>query len=115
MQSKMHSFTPEEVAQYIKLTLKQWNLDHLKIVWGDYKSYLGLACVHDDKIKLSLTILKRFSLFEEVLKHEIAHFLQWENNGKKFHRKNNKSQYHGADFKEQCRRMGIPARTRIPV
>jgi len=115
MQSHMHSFTPEEVAQYIKLTLKQWKLDYLKVEWVDCKSYLGLACIEDSKIKLSFTILKRFSLFEEVLKHEIAHFLQWEKNGKKFHRKNNRWQLHGSDFKEQCQKMGIPCRAQIPV
>lgn len=115
MQSKMHAFTIEEVSQYVSMTLKQWKLSHLKVEWVNCRSYLGLACPEENKIKLSLQILKRFSLFEEVLKHEIAHILQWESNGKRFILKNNRWSLHGSDFKAQCERLGIPYRTRIPL
>ena len=107
--------TKQEVDQYIRLTLKQWEVSYLSIEWIESKRVLGVACIYQNKIKLNVEILKRFSLFEEVLKHEIAHFLQFESNGKKFLRKNNRWQLHGADFKAQCRRMKIPARSRIPA
>jgi hypothetical protein len=49
------------------------------------------------------------------LKHEIAHFIQYKNNGNKFLTKNGRRSYHGKDFAAACRIVGVPARTRIPV
>jgi predicted SprT family Zn-dependent metalloprotease len=49
------------------------------------------------------------------LKHEIAHFIQYRNNGNKFLRKNGRFSFHGKDFAAACRIVGVPARTRIPL
>ena len=107
--------TTQEVDQYIRLTLKQWDLAHVSVKWFSSSRTLGRADVWKNVLELNLGILKRFSLFEEVLKHEIAHFLQYRENGNTFFRKKNRWQIHGADFKAQCRRLKIPARSRIPA
>ena len=67
--------TTQEVDQYIRLTLKQWDLAHVSVKWFSSSRTLGRADVWKNVLELNLGILKRFSLFEEVLKHEIAHFL----------------------------------------
>lgn len=108
--------TTQEVEQYIRLTLRQHGYTHLKIDWLPCKkSYLGRACVREDKIELNKRILNHFRLFHEVLLHELAHFIQWERNGKKFFRKNNRWQLHGADFKAVCKELKIPARAQIDL
>lgn len=117
---KRHTFaamfaTSSEIAQYIRMTLKQWGVSHLKIEWMERKKYLGLACVTENKIKLNKRILASFEIFDEVLKHEIAHCIQWKRNGNRFLTKNGRHIFHGADFAAVCKEMGIPARTRIPI
>ena len=107
--------TSSEIAQYIRMTLKQWGMSHLKIEWMERKKYLGLACVTENKIKLNKRILASFETFDEVLKHEIAHCIQWKRNGNRFLTKNGRHIFHGADFAAVCKEIGIPARTRIPI
>jgi predicted SprT family Zn-dependent metalloprotease len=108
--------TKQEVEQYIRLTLKQWKLERVSVVWErNTKSFLGAARISRKQIALNEIILKDFKLFDEVLKHEIAHFRQYEKNGFCFFRKNGRWQLHGADFKAACREIGVPARARIPV
>lgn len=107
--------TKQEVDQYIRLTLKQWGLSQLSVKWFESERVLGRADVRGNVLELNARILKRFSLFDEVLKHEIAHFLQFQANGNKFLWNGKRFSYHGADFKAQCRRMKIPARSRIPA
>lgn len=111
------SLTTSEVDQYIRMTLKQYKFSHLSIEWvpASTKSFLGRAYVQKQKIQLNKIILGSFRLFEEVLKHEIAHFIQYRDNGNKFLLKNNRWQYHGEDFKRACEKIGVRARTKIPV
>lgn len=107
--------TSSEIAQYIRMTLKQWGVSHLKIEWMDRQNFLGLAYVTQDRIKLNKIILVSFRLFDEVLKHEIAHCIQYKRNGNRFLTKNGRRILHGKDFAAVCKEMGIPARTRIPI
>lgn len=107
--------TTQEADQYIRLTLKQWNLSEVSVKWFNSERTLGRADVWENVIELNLKILKRFSLFEEVFKHEVAHFLQFRSNGNKFLKNGKRYSYHGADFAAQCRRLKIPARTKIPT
>jgi predicted SprT family Zn-dependent metalloprotease len=109
--------TEAEINQYARLTLKQYGFSHLKIEWAaeTTKSYLGLADVNKNSIKLNKRILSNFALFRLVLLHEIAHFEQYKRNGNKFFRKNGRWQFHGADFKAVCRDFKIPASSRIPI
>jgi len=111
------SITTSEVQQYIRMTLKQHGFAHLSIEWfpSSTKSFLGRAMVKKNVIQLNKKILNSFRLFDEVLKHEIAHFVQYKDNGNKFLLKNNRWQYHGEDFKRACKKVGVIARTRIPV
>jgi predicted SprT family Zn-dependent metalloprotease len=112
----MIMLTTQEVEQYIRLTLKQWKLSKLSVKWRDTNaSWLGLAYVAKNEIVLNKMILIDFRLFDEVLKHEIAHFLQYKRNGNKFLKKNGRWMLHGKDFRDVCKEMGIPARTQIPV
>jgi predicted SprT family Zn-dependent metalloprotease len=109
-------FTRNEAQQYCRMTLKQWKLPHVSIIWkSNVKSFWGLARISRKEIILNDKILQDFRLFDEVLKHEIAHFLQYQRNGFRFFRKNGRWQLHGADFRAVCREMNIPARSRIPV
>ena len=107
--------TTSEIEQYIRMTLKQWSMSHLKIQWMNSGRYLGLAYVAQGKIKLDKRILCSFKIFDEVLKHEIAHHIQWKRNGNRFLTKNGRRILHGKDFAAVCKEMGIPARTRIPI
>lgn len=108
--------TAQEAEQYIRLTLRQHGYSRLKIEWvPQKKSFLGRAFVSKDKIELNKRILNHFRLFYEVFLHELAHFIQWERNGKRFLRKNNRWQLHGADFKAVCRELKIPARAQIDL
>ena len=109
------SLTTTEAEQYIRLTLKQWGMSHVKIEWMEGNTFLGLANPWIGRLKLNTKILNRFSLFHEVLKHEIVHFIQFKRNGNKFLKVNGRWSYHGADFKAICKEMNIPARTRIPI
>jgi predicted SprT family Zn-dependent metalloprotease len=108
--------TTSEIEQYIRMTLKQWSMSHLKIQWMNSERHLGLAYVAEGKIKLSKRILCSFKTFDEVLKHEIAHHIQWKRNGNRFLlTKNGRRSFHGKDFAAVCKEMGIPARTHIPL
>jgi len=108
--------TTSEIEQYIRMTLKQWSVSHLKIQWMNSGCYLGLAYVAEGKIKLDKRILYSFKIFDEVLKHEIAHHIQWKRNGNRFLLSSNGRRIlHGKDFAAVCKEMGIPARTRIPI
>jgi predicted SprT family Zn-dependent metalloprotease len=108
--------TQKEIDLYVRMTLKQFDFGHLKIRWSkNAKTFLGLADVCHNVLVLNPRILCSFRVFEEVLKHEIAHFIQYKNNGNKFLTKNGRRSYHGKDFAAACRIVGVPARTRIPI
>ena len=109
--------TIEEVSQYIRLTLKQHKLEHVSVVWSPSKDtgFLGLANPWQNEITLNKRILGSFKLFEIVLKHEIAHFLQYQANGNKFFVKNGRRSFHGPDFRIQCRKLGIPVAAKLDV
>jgi predicted SprT family Zn-dependent metalloprotease len=107
--------TQKEIDLYIRMTLKQFGFAHLKTKWSKAKSFLGRADVWNNTLILSPRILCSFKVFDEVLKHESAHFIQYRNNGNKFLRKNGRFSLHGKDFAAACRIVGVPARTRIPI
>jgi predicted SprT family Zn-dependent metalloprotease len=107
--------TQKEIDLYVRMTLKQFGFAHLKIRWSHAQTFLGLACPRKGELTLSTLALRSFKVLDEVLKHEIAHFIQYKNNGNKFLTKNGRYSLHGKDFAAACRIVGVPARTRIPL
>jgi predicted SprT family Zn-dependent metalloprotease len=107
--------TQKEIDLYVRMTLRQFGFAHLKIKWSKSQTFLGLASPKKQQITLSCLALCTFKVLDEVLKHEIAHFIQYRNNGNKFLRKNGRFSFHGKDFAAACRIVGVPARTRIPI
>ena len=107
----------EEAEVYVRMTLKEKGFADLTVEWVDEsrKSFLGLAFIFKRKITFNKRILSSFTVFREVVLHEIAHFEQAKRNGGRFPRRNGRFSYHGKEFKEVCAEFGIPARTKIPV
>jgi predicted SprT family Zn-dependent metalloprotease len=110
--------TIQEVDCYVRLTLKQWGFSDVKVIWKETNAkWLGIACPQLKEMTLNKRILKNFKVFDNVLKHEIAHFIDYRNNGNKFIKKNGRYSFHGKSFRDVCRMMKIPAtaNTRVPA
>jgi predicted SprT family Zn-dependent metalloprotease len=107
--------TKTEIDTYVRMTLRQFGFSHLKIKWSTARTFLGLANPRKQELTLSTLALCSFKVLDEVLKHEIAHFVQYRNNGNQFFRKNGRFSYHGKDFAAACRIVGVRPRTRIPL
>ena len=108
------SLTTTEVEQYARMTLKQYGLPKYKVVFREIKGRtLGMANPWERKIELSLKCLESFRLFALILKHEIAHCIQFYRMGKTYV-VNVKNSFHGKVFKQVCREMGIPSASVIP-
>lgn len=103
--------TQEEVAQYAKLTLKQYGFGDHSVVFMDMKKCLGRANPWDKKVELSPNALVSFSLFRFVLLHEIAHLIQFQRMGGSY-QVNGRNNFHGKVFRQVCREMGIPYKMR---
>lgn len=100
---------------YARLCLKQHGLKHYAVKLEKSKTRLGAADCNNKILIINKICLQSFALFDLVVKHEIAHFLQFKANGNKFFVKNGRRSYHGADFKAQCRKLGIPARATLDL
>ena len=96
--------TTQEVEQFARLTLKQWNLSDVTVRWVD-RSYYGAANVWKNQIEISRKSLTSFERFSLVLRHEIAHFLDYRERGT-FER-NGRNDFHGASFKRWCKVLGV--------
>lgn len=108
------AFTRKEVEQWIRLELKTWGLTHFKVQWCDWERTLGEAWPSDHLIKLSNKCLDSFAVLKEVLKHEIAHVLQWLEQGKTFVI-NGRHQFHNKTWKKYCLTVGCKPRRIIPT
>lgn len=108
--------TPQEVEQYIRLTLKQWNAEHVKVSFcpklGVTRKAWGLYWPNRKKIELSYKILSSFALFEHVFKHELCHALDHSERGTL--RKNGRINAHGATFNQWCVKLKIKKGRFIP-
>ena len=105
--------TTTEVQQYIRLTLKEHGAPNVEIKWIDRQDVLGLAYASDWKIELSTLCLSSFKCFREVLLHEIAHLLDFQERGT--YLVNKYEMAHGKNWRKWCKKLGIPARTKIPA
>lgn len=106
-------FTTEEVSQYARLTLKEFNLFDVKIEWINSERFLGLAYAKERKIELSTLCLSSFRCFRETLIHEILHIVDYDMRGG--YVVNKYEMAHGKNWRKLCKKAGIPARKRIPA
>jgi len=106
--------TKEEADLFCKFELKTWKLSDINIVWSDMTHYLGLADVANNRIILSTRILTSTRLLIEVVKHEIAHVLDYQERGT-FIGKNGRNDFHGENFKKWCKIVNVKCRRLIPV
>jgi predicted SprT family Zn-dependent metalloprotease len=106
--------TPQEVSQYIRLTLKQFNVSEVKVSWIDNPKVRGLAYAGDNpRIELSFNCLVSFRCFRETLIHEICHILDFKERGT--YVVNKYEMAHGKNWRKLCKAAGIPARLKIPA
>jgi hypothetical protein len=111
--SCLMSLTTAEVEQYACLTLKQYGLVDYQVVFLELQGRrLGQANPWEKRVELSTKILTNFRLFSLVLKHEIAHCIQFYRMGETF-KVNGRNNFHGKIFKQVCREMGISHETKI--
>ena len=109
------SLTTAEVEQYARLTLKQYGLPDYQVVFMKLEGRrLGQANPWEKKIELSEKALTTLRLFCIVLKHEIAHCIQFYRMGETY-KVNGRNNFHGKVFKEVCKEMGIAYRTTYAV
>lgn len=106
-------FTTTEVQQYIRLTLRQWNMSHVKVEWMESSKFNGLAYAQENKIELALHTLRSFPLFKEVFLHELAHLLDYSERGT--YVVNKYEMAHGKNWRKWCKTLGIPARTKTRI
>jgi len=109
--------THQEAEQYIRLTLRQYNMTHIPIRWTNTKRRLGCYRVVEKRIELSNQILSSFQLFREVFTHELCHSLDITERVNLFgtYKKNGRNDFHGENWKKWCLTLGIPARRFIPT
>jgi len=106
------SLTENEVSQWIRLTLRQHKMEHVKVSFKKMERSLGYFWAERNEIVLSHKSLESFSRFKEVCLHELCHALDWQERGT--FKKNGRNDYHGKNFRKFCSTLGIPARRFIP-
>lgn len=112
-------FTKSEAELYARLTLKQWGVSHIKVVISDViensPKTMGLFSWEDgETITIKTKCLERFITFDYVLKHELAHALDYKERGS-LHTSNGRANFHGANFHKWCKKLCIPVNALVPV
>jgi predicted SprT family Zn-dependent metalloprotease len=105
-------FTPQEVDQYIKMTLKQFGVSDISVSWIDSKKFRGLAYAQQSRIELAFNCLISWSCFRETLIHEILHIVDFRQRGT--YLVGSREMAHGKNWRKLCKEAGIPARLKIP-
>lgn len=105
----MPAITRQDAEQIARMTLRQYartekGLDGVSIEFLDLGKALGYAVPWEKKIQLDLKTLESESLFTGVLKHEIAHMIDYAERGT--FQNNGRNNFHGKSFKKVCRRIG---------
>ena len=107
----------EEHSLHIRVTLRQWKMAHVPVVWkqeSKMKGCLGFFSPDTNTITLSLRLLGSWGLFDLVFRHELVHAIDYKNRGT-FRRENGRHDFHGKSFRALCKQMKIPAWRLIPV
>jgi predicted SprT family Zn-dependent metalloprotease len=96
------------------MELKSHGLKDHSIVWREWPRTLGEAWGPEKQIHLSFVCLKNKELLMEVVKHEIAHILQYREMGETF-MVNGRNRFHNKIWKKHCLALGIRPRRLIPI
>lgn len=91
---------------YARLTLKEQGIAHWSIVWKNFPVTLGMCDGENKVIELANRLTKSFAVFNEVLLHEIAHALDFEERG---------FSGHDAAWRKKCLQVGCPPRRLVPT
>ncbi len=109
------SISRQDAEQIARMTLRQYareekGLEGISIEFLDLNGKaFGYALPTDKKIQLDFRLLQSEALFVKILKHEIAHFIDYAERGT--FKRNGKNDYHGSSFKKVCRRIGADPST----
>lgn len=106
-------FTPQEVAQYISMTLKEFDVSDVSVSWIDSHKVRGLAYAEEARIELAFNCLASWRCFRETLIHEICHIVDFRQRGG--YMVNKRTVAHGKNWRRLCKAAGIPARLKIPA
>jgi predicted SprT family Zn-dependent metalloprotease len=106
-------FTPQEVSQYVLLTLKEFGISDVSVSWIVSDKVRGLAYAESARIELATNCLVSWKCFKETLLHEICHLLDYRQRGNSY-MVNKRTVAHGKNWRKLCRAAGIPARLKIP-
>jgi predicted SprT family Zn-dependent metalloprotease len=98
--------TTNEIEQYVRLTLRQYKMEHVKVSFKKMEKTLGYFWAEKNEIVLSLNALDSFVRFKNVLLHELVHAFQYAEQGT-FKTKNGRNDFHGKSFKKWCKVLGI--------
>lgn len=99
-------FTPQELNQYIRLTLKQHNLLDISFSFKKMDKTLGYFHAEKNEIVFSLNALQNFTRFKNCLLHEMSHALQYKELGT-FKTPSGRNDFHGKTFKKYCRLLDV--------
>jgi predicted SprT family Zn-dependent metalloprotease len=96
-----------EVEIYCRMELKQWKLGDYSIVWKEMKGTLGLADPWNKTIILNPLVMRSTEMLMWIVKHEMAHVLDWIERGGTFQNEKGRNDFHGASWKKWCRLVGV--------
>ena len=96
----------QEAEIYCRMELRSYGLKDHSIVWQEWPHTLGEAWPSDKQIHLSFVCLRSPSLLTWVLRHEIAHILDWIERGGTFER-NGRNNFHGKSWKKWCKKLNV--------
>jgi predicted SprT family Zn-dependent metalloprotease len=105
--------TTKEAEIYCRMELKSHGLKDHSIVWREWPRTLGEAWGPEKQIHLSSVCLKNKELLIEVVKHEIAHILDYKE--RKTFLRNGRNDFHGANWKKWCKIVRVRPRRFIPT
>jgi predicted SprT family Zn-dependent metalloprotease len=103
----------QEAAIYSRMELKSYGLKDYSILWREWSRTLGEAHPWKKTIYISYDCLKNKELLIEVVKHEIAHCLDFQERGTFL--RDGRNDHHGKSWRKWCKFVGVKARMKIPV
>jgi predicted SprT family Zn-dependent metalloprotease len=111
----MPNLTKAEADLLIRMELRQWGFPPDAYEWTEATEGNGIAWVYASHVKVYLTekVLASAALLTEVIKHEVAHLLDFKERG--LTEVSTGTHVHGASWKKWCRIVGCRARKIIPV
>jgi len=107
------SLTQTEAEQLIRMELRQWGFPADSFEWVESGGMIACAVGSEQRIKLTPRVLNSSALLTEVVKHEIAHLLDYKERGT--FEINGRNVFHGKNWKKWCGIVGCRPRRFIPL